>query len=142
MAKPVPDVSSFPSVHATCISQASTHYGVNPALIRAIMAAENIHYDVDAVNTNSDGSEDLGLMQINTWWLSKLKKHSITRDILLTKPCVNIYVGTWILATNIRQWGYTWDAIGAYNAGMAQTPERQELRRRYAQRIAHFLPRK
>jgi soluble lytic murein transglycosylase-like protein len=29
---------------------------------------------------------------------------------------VNAYVGTWILASNIKQFGATWKAVGAYNA--------------------------
>ena len=69
----------------------------------------------DAVNVNRNGTEDLGLMQINSSWLPKLARFGIRREHLFN-ACVNAYVGTWILASNIRQFGPTWKAVGAYNS--------------------------
>ncbi|SAL49118.1 lytic transglycosylase catalytic [Caballeronia choica] len=66
-------------------------------------------------NRNSDGSEDIGLMQVNSSWLPKLSRFGISRQRLFDE-CVNAYVGTWILASNIKQFGATWKAVGAYNA--------------------------
>ncbi len=78
-------------------------------------------------------------MQINTFWLAPLARHGIgERDLF--EPCVSIHVGAWILAHEIRRFGYTWEAVGAYNAGPRSTPERQERRRRYAHRVYRFLP--
>jgi len=73
----------------------------------------------NAVNLNSNGTEDIGLMQINSSWLPKLARYGIRRQDLFN-PCVNGYVGTWILASNIRQFGPTWKAVGAYNAVSTQ----------------------
>jgi soluble lytic murein transglycosylase-like protein len=64
---------------------------------------------------NRDGSYDIGLMQINSTWLPKLSQWGITEASLLD-GCVNAYVGTWILAGNIKRLGYTWNAVGAFNA--------------------------
>ena len=34
----------------------------------------------------------------------------------LSDPCVNAKVGAWILAQFIQKHGYTWEAVGFYNA--------------------------
>jgi soluble lytic murein transglycosylase-like protein len=34
----------------------------------------------------------------------------------LYHPCINLDVGAWILYENFRTYGYSWRAIGAYNA--------------------------
>ncbi|RME58496.1 hypothetical protein D6779_06330, partial [Candidatus Parcubacteria bacterium] len=68
----------------------------------------------DALNHNSS-SYDIGIMQINSYWLPFLKKHGISESDLFN-PCVNIHVGAWILRHNMDRLGPTWKAVGAYNA--------------------------
>lgn len=107
--------AAFTSVcHADCLDDAAQFHRVNVQLVRAIAQQES-GMRANAVNTNSDGSEDIGLMQINSSWLPKLARYGITRQRLFD-ACVNGYVGTWILASNIKQFGATWKAVGAYNA--------------------------
>ncbi len=81
-----------------------------------------------AINTNGDGSRDIGLMQINTGWLPVLGRYGISREDLWD-PCTNVRVGAWIMSKNIATYGYTWEAIGAYNA---RSPEK---RMRYAKLV-------
>ncbi|GAB2923960.1 hypothetical protein GCM10027093_74220 [Paraburkholderia jirisanensis] len=69
----------------------------------------------DRVNTNSNGTTDIGLMQINSSWLPVLAREGISEQSLFD-PCTNAYVGAWILSENIRQFGPNWNAVGAYNA--------------------------
>ncbi|TCK32479.1 transglycosylase-like protein with SLT domain [Paraburkholderia sp. BL8N3] len=104
---------SSPS-RADCLDDAARYHRVNVQLVRAIAQQES-GMRANAINTNRDGSEDIGLMQINSSWLRKLSRYGITRRKLFD-ACVNAYVGTWILASNIKQFGPTWKAVGAYNA--------------------------
>lgn len=99
---------------ADCLDDAAQFHHVNVVLVRAIAQQES-GMRANAVNRNTDGSEDIGLMQINSSWLPKLRRYGVTRESLFN-PCVNGYVGTWILASNVKQFGPTWKAVGAYNA--------------------------
>nr|WP_249176075.1 lytic transglycosylase domain-containing protein [Burkholderia vietnamiensis] len=105
---------------ADCIDDAATYHRLNPRLLRAIAQHES-GMRSDAINRNSNGSEDIGLMQINSSWLPKLAHYGIRREHLFN-ACVSAYVGAWILATNIKQFGPNWKAVGAYNA---VTPSKQ-----------------
>lgn len=98
-----------------CIVQAEARYSVPANLIRSVLHAEGAGPGV--INKNSNGSEDLGWMQINTLWLPKLARYGITRKTLLYNPCINVGVGAWILRhydLRFRDWTL---AIRAYNAG-------------------------
>ena len=71
-------------------------------------------------------SHDIGLMQINKWWLNHL---NISPEIAL-EPRNNAALGVWILAREIQRHGYNWTAVGAYHS---PTPARQRM---YAQVVA------
>ena len=102
------------SAHADCLDEAAAYFSVDPLLVHAIAKHESGMH-ANAINRNDDGSYDLGLMQINSFWLPVLAKKGVSAAQLMD-PCVNGYVGTWILRTNIERFGYTWKAVGAYNA--------------------------
>lgn len=74
--------------------------------------AQNVNY-----KNGRAVSEDIGVMQVNSTWLPKLKKYGITRELLYTDPCLNVKVGTWILVSGCDLKNMSWDCIGAYNAG-------------------------
>lgn len=63
-------------------------------------------------------SHDIGLMQINNWWLDRL---GIAPETAL-EPANNAMIGVWILAGEIRRHGFNWKAVGAYHS---PTPARQ-----------------
>jgi soluble lytic murein transglycosylase-like protein len=99
-----------------CVAQASESYGVAPELIQAVMFHES-SYRVDVV-VKREKFHALGLMQINTqWWLEPLKDFEITYETLITEPCTNVAVGTWILRRFYLRHGNWFDALAAYNAG-------------------------
>jgi len=124
----------------SCFEQAGTYYRISPDLLEAIARTES-SLDPLALNTsNRNGSWDIGLMQVNSRHLSTLLSWGITADQLYD-PCTSIWVGAWILAGNITRYGYTWRAVGAYNAGYGNRPTDEERRNEYAGRIIRQLDR-
>lgn len=78
-------------------------------------------------------SHDIGIMQINNWWLRKL---NISPETAI-EPENNITLGVWILAREIRKHGFNWKAVGAYHS---PTPWRQQ---QYAYRVSrHYQKQK
>lgn len=115
-----------------CWVEAANKYGINPYLLYAIAKTES-GLNPRAINHNTNGSYDIGLMQINSGWLPTLRKYGVTEEALF-EPCTSIQVGAWILAQNIQQFGNTWEAVGAYNA---RSPV---LRLKYATKVYRNLP--
>jgi soluble lytic murein transglycosylase-like protein len=107
---------------------AASRYGVNPQVLYAIAAQES-SLNPNAVHVNEDGSQDLGLTQINSRWLPQLSKLGVTAANLMN-PCVNMHVGAYLLSLNMIRHGNTWQAIGSYHSN---TPWRRE---QYAQTIS------
>ena len=112
-----------------CWDEAAARYRVNSALLYAIAQTES-GLNPLAVGRNPNGSRDIGLMQVNSAWLPKLAEYGISeRDLF--QPCTSIHVGAWLLARNIYRYGYTWEAVGAYNA---VTPSKRSAYIRKVQR--------
>jgi len=116
---------------ADCLDDAAMYQQMSPVLLRAIAQHES-GMRANAVNKNTNGTEDIGLMQINTVHLPRLARYGITRQSLFD-PCVSAYVGAWVLRDCIDRNGPTWNAVGCYNAG---SPEK---RLRYANLIYQVL---
>jgi soluble lytic murein transglycosylase-like protein len=103
---------SAESLQAFCFDEAGSLYGVSPRLLRAIAQIES-GFKPEALNRNPDGTYDYGLMQINSSWARVLGEKLWSS---LGDPCTNVKVGAWILSDCIRRHGYTWEAVGYYNA--------------------------
>ena len=73
-------------------------------------------------------SFDVGLMQINSWWI---RRHKIPPASLLD-PHINRAWGTWILQQEIARHGFNWKAVGKYHS---PDPERG---RRYAWQVFRY----
>lgn len=103
----------FPlNAYAFCFEEAGEMYGIAPQLLWAIAKVES-NFNPAAVNRNSNGTYDYGVMQINSLWARVLGK-----DVwqALSDPCMNVKVGAWVLSNCISKYGYTWEAVGCYNA--------------------------
>lgn len=115
--------------HAFCFEEAGREYGIAPQVLWSIAKGES-NFDPAAVNRNTDGSYDFGLMQINSSWASTLGK---ARWASLGDACSNVKTGAWILRQCIDDYGYGWKAIGCYNS---RTPSKRD---KYARRIANIM---
>jgi len=111
-----------------CFESASQRYGIPVNVLKAISRTES-GGNSSAISRNTNGSYDIGHMQINSNWLPALAKFGITQQHLLN-PCTNTHVGAWILSSNFRRLGYNWRAVGAYNA---RSPEKAA---KYARKVA------
>jgi len=124
-----------------CFAEAANYYGIPEQMLRAIAKTES-NFRADAINVNSNGTSDIGVMQINSGWLNSLSAYGIgIRE--LRDPCTNIKVGAWILSKNAEALGWNWDAIGAYNVGCKKlsASECQARRNKYAWKIHATLHR-
>lgn len=105
----------FPVTAFACWEEAAVKYQVAPELLVAIAMQESSMRS-NAVNLNKNNTVDIGIMQINSIWLPKLREFGIERKDLFD-PCINIHVGAWILGGLIREHGLNWDTVGRYNGG-------------------------
>lgn len=117
-----------------CWDAAGAYHGIDPWLLYAIAKVESSHNPKAVNGSNSNGTRDMGLMQINSVWLPELRKYGIT-EAQLFNGCASTYIGAWIMAKNIRKHGYTWQAIAVYNVGSLNTPGRLKTGRRYAEKV-------
>lgn len=98
-----------------CLAAAAQKYRLSFPLLRAMAEQESGFDPAARGRPNANGSTDHGLLQINDGWLPTLARFDIRLQDLY-RPCVNAEVAAWILAENIRRFGLTWNAVGAYNA--------------------------
>lgn len=117
-----------------CFEMAGRDYRIEPDLLRAISFRESSWRD-EALNVVSATEYSVGLMQIHSKNFSHLAQFGITPRQLYTDSCLNIYSGAYYLAISFKRWGYSWRAVGAYNAGFRETEEQERRRKNYAQEI-------
>lgn len=127
----VPSVS-VQTLSWQCFVSAGQRYRIDPLLLYAIAQVES-NLNPSAINRNRNGSIDYGLMQVNSLHLPRLKAMGIDEQRLLSEPCLSVDAGASILAGMIDRHGYTWTAVGAYNAGGGTA--RSEARSRYATKV-------
>jgi len=116
-----------------CMVVVASVNGLPPRVLPAIQAVEGGR--AGTVSRNADGSEDLGVMQINTRWLPVLARHTRLseaelRERLIHDACFNIAVAGAILRTHLDEArGDLMRAIGNYHS---RTPA---LHAAYRQRV-------
>jgi len=101
---------------------------------------------VGAEVPNSNGSHDLGPLQVNSFWVPKLSKLTgrplaQVREWLINDPCFNVQAARWIFLSALSVTGAYWKAIGVYHSP-TRWRQRQyvasvagHLQRRYGLRI-------
>jgi len=112
--------SLMPVPYLACMALVAQIYTLPPRVLPSIQAVEGGVGGV--VHRNTDGSSDLGVMQINTLWLPALARYTRldlneVRDRLLNRPCFNIAAGGLILRTYLDETqGDLMQAIGNYHS--------------------------
>lgn len=105
--------------HATaCWDEAGREQNIDPALLYAIAKVESSLNPAakNMSHVKRTGSYGIGMMQVESVHLPRLRKQNIDERTLLTDECTNIKVGASILAECFQQFGVTWEGVGAYNA--------------------------
>ena len=110
----------MPVPFLACMALVAQVYALPPRVLPSIQAVEGGR--VGTVHRNTDGSEDLGIMQINTLWLPTLARYSRlsvaeVRERLLMRPCYNIAAAGLIMRTYLDETrGDLMRAIGNYHS--------------------------
>lgn len=109
---------------ALCIFTAAQTYSVPPSVILGVLQVEGGKPGMASPNTN--GTYDLGPMQINTIWIPELAKywgvpHKSALRWVRDDACVNVGVGAWILRKKMDQTGSLAKGIAWYHSA---TPDK------------------
>lgn len=103
-----------------CMAMVAQLYDLPPRVLPSIHAVEGGGTGV--IHRNNNGTEDFGVMQINTLWLSRLSRLTgepvaAVRAQLLSSPCYNISAAGMILRDCLDETGGDlMRAIGNYHS--------------------------
>lgn len=105
---------------AACLMLAAQTYSVPPAVLVGIHQVEG-GKPGQAVGPNSNGTYDLGPMQINTVWIPELaEKWGVSNNTALQMvkddPCTNMGVAAWILRGHMNRTSNLSTAIAHYHS--------------------------
>ncbi len=106
--------------YLACMAVVASFYGLPPRVLPSIQAVEGGRPGL--VHLNADGSQDLGVMQVNTRWVGPLAHFIHTggdavRARLIDDPCFNIAAAGAILRTYLNEsHGNLMQAIGYYHS--------------------------
>lgn len=124
---------------ATCFLLAAQTYNVPPQVMVGILHVEGGQVGQQVQNTN--GSYDLGPMQVNTIWMPQLSRYwnvdaQTAKRWVRDNACVNLHVAAWILRQKIDgAGGNLFTGIAHYHSA---TPE---LGTRYAFKVIKAMDR-
>lgn len=109
-----------------CVLMVAQAQSLPPRVLVAVQAAEGGR--VGMVRSNANGSEDYGLMQVNSVWLAPLSRATRlppdqVRARLIGDGCFSIAVAGAILRMHLDATGDLMRAIGNYHS---RTPERNQ----------------
>ncbi|MBU1171304.1 MAG: lytic transglycosylase domain-containing protein [Proteobacteria bacterium] len=120
-----------------CFEEAGAEYDIAPELLEAISMVESNKNPL-AMTKNTNGTLDLGHMQINSFWRSRLNDHYKQ----LLSPCYCTRVGAWILRDCMARYGYSWYAVACYHAGPLTSQRKIRRGSNYVEKIKQALHKK
>ena len=110
---------SLPPV-VRCIESAAAAHRLPPAVVLILLSVEG--GTLGHVSQNTNGTVDIGPMQVNTIWVPLVAKHwgatsAETYAALRDNFCANVEAGTWILQQAMDQaHGNFWEGVGFYHS--------------------------
>lgn len=121
-----------------CLMAAAASRDLPPQLLVGILDVEG--GKVGFERQNSNGTRDLGPMQVNTLWVTVVAKaHGVPEAEVETSlrddGCYNVHMAAWILRRCIEDMGDQWTGVGCYHS---RTPE---LNNAYQGRVRRALTR-
>jgi soluble lytic murein transglycosylase-like protein len=124
---------------AGCMYWASKTYQVPVTVLMSIRNVEGGRIGQSVPNTN--GTRDLGPMQINSIWVSQLAQqwhvnYATAYQAIRDNGCENVYIGAWILKQKIKQTGTLYNGIAYYHSA---TPRPGAV---YANKVVMVMQRK
>lgn len=106
--------------YLTCMALVASFYHLPPRVLPSIQVVEG--GAIGLAHPNTDGSEDLGLMQVNTRWVIPLAQYTgleanAVRFRLINDPCFNIAAAGAIMRLYlVAEHGELMRAIGDYHS--------------------------
>jgi len=87
---------------------------------------------VGASVRNDDGSDDLGPLQVNSWWASRIsavinRDPADVRRWLRDDACFNVDAARWIFLSMLAVTRDYWKAVGAYHSPIGWRQERYAI---------------
>ncbi|WP_273206853.1 lytic transglycosylase domain-containing protein [Marinobacter subterrani] len=80
-----------------CLTRISQRYQVHPLILKLVASVEGGWSGAKIKNSN--GTFDLGLMQINTIHLDTLSEYGLTAPMIQNNDCINLGVSAWYIRT-------------------------------------------
>lgn len=126
-----------------CAIKASIANAIPVDVVMSVIEVEGGRPGLSVVNSNA--TQDLGVMQINTGaWLNFISdavfngNRKLAYDKLKNDVCFNINVGTWILAESIRlEKGDIWEGVGRYHSQTNKHKKKYiaKVKKKYTERM-------
>lgn len=121
---------------AACIKKASRGSAWLEKTLWGLRDQEGGWIGAEVANTN--GTRDLGPMQVNSWWVPRIARAlSLSQDVVQERlrldPCFNVETARWIFVSAIGARRSYWEAVGAYHSPTSWRA------RRYALSVAGHL---
>ena len=110
----------MPVPYLSCMALVAQIYALPPRVLPSIQRIEGGRPGL--VMTNANGSEDYGVMQVNSVWLPALARYTglnaaTVRQRLIERACFNIAAAGLILRTHLdRSGGDLMQAVGNYHS--------------------------
>ncbi|WP_144581952.1 lytic transglycosylase domain-containing protein [Campylobacter coli] len=107
--------------------QAGEIFEINPQLLWVIAYKESRLTPDIISKPNKNGTYDIGIMQINSIHLPRLKKQYNISESDLLRPKINIFVGAEILKMCLDKHGLNEKGITCYNGKVVNNPYGREV---------------